>query len=249
MKFRHFSEEEIDGLPEPGTSPPAVCQKPERNWLRTRTIVTRAGKTYAGWPSQFDDTRSHHYILFTHWPRSWQRERIYLESIENDSDSLNHGVIKLLVLGGLVLLVILAWIVWMALGWIMPGTFEFEREAPPARQEARLSTAGDQPPAKRVFLSEEKTQAVPPLPPPTTPESLPCRYEELPVLRQGDENTWVLEAQQRLGTAYYPYHPDGRFGLDTWRAIKNFQRAHGLEADGIIGTETWRQLIVLEACD
>jgi peptidoglycan hydrolase-like protein with peptidoglycan-binding domain len=37
--------------------------------------------------------------------------------------------------------------------------------------------------------------------------------------------------------------PDGQFGMNTTRWIKQFQKDRGLKADGIIGVGTWQHLI------
>ena len=37
-------------------------------------------------------------------------------------------------------------------------------------------------------------------------------------------------------------YPDGKFGLLTEEAVKEFQKAHGLVADGIMGEKTWAAL-------
>ncbi|MDQ3814579.1 MAG: peptidoglycan-binding protein [Armatimonadota bacterium] len=37
---------------------------------------------------------------------------------------------------------------------------------------------------------------------------------------------------------------DGKFGTQTVRAVKNFQRRHRLIADGVVGNATWEVLIV-----
>ena len=36
---------------------------------------------------------------------------------------------------------------------------------------------------------------------------------------------------------------DGIFGMNTQNAVLRFQRAYGLVPDGIVGTQTWNQLI------
>lgn len=43
--------------------------------------------------------------------------------------------------------------------------------------------------------------------------------------------------QQRLGIEV-----DGQFGAQTEKAVMDFQRAHGLEVDGIVGDKTWAAL-------
>ncbi len=43
---------------------------------------------------------------------------------------------------------------------------------------------------------------------------------------------------------FYKGTPNGRFSLATERAVKAFQRAKGLTADGIVGAQTWTKLLV-----
>ena len=47
-----------------------------------------------------------------------------------------------------------------------------------------------------------------------------------------------VEVLQRALNIY----PDGVFGKLTEEAVKDFQRAHGLEADGVVGQKTWDAL-------
>lgn len=49
--------------------------------------------------------------------------------------------------------------------------------------------------------------------------------------------------QQALRNAgFYKGSTDGNIGLQTRQAIKEFQKANGLKADGIIGKRTWEKL-------
>ncbi|MBR5289173.1 MAG: peptidoglycan-binding protein [Clostridia bacterium] len=63
--------------------------------------------------------------------------------------------------------------------------------------------------------------------------------ETLSTLRRGDENKQVLVLQQYLlDLGYLSSQPDGQFGSGTERAVKLFQEANGLTADGIAGKGT-----------
>ena len=63
--------------------------------------------------------------------------------------------------------------------------------------------------------------------------------DTLATLRRGDENQQVLVLQQYLlSLGYLSTQPDGQFGSGTERAVKLFQEANGLTADGIAGKGT-----------
>lgn len=68
------------------------------------------------------------------------------------------------------------------------------------------------------------------------------------VLRQGSRGADVITLQYLLNMAsqFYPSVPavsqDGIFGSGTQQAVAAFQRAVGLESDGIVGPDTWRSL-------
>lgn len=57
------------------------------------------------------------------------------------------------------------------------------------------------------------------------------------VLRQGDRGPNVAKLQRMLDVA-----DDGTFGPATERAVREFQKAHGLMEDGIVGARTWDAL-------
>ena len=58
-------------------------------------------------------------------------------------------------------------------------------------------------------------------------------------LRRGDESNAVKALQQRLiSLGYLSGTADGVFGAQTYRAVKEFQRANALSADGIAGSKT-----------
>src|SRR5919202_2440803 len=61
-----------------------------------------------------------------------------------------------------------------------------------------------------------------------------------PVLRPGTSGEAVRQLQQALkGLGYDPGAIDGQFGARTEAAVKAFQKAQGITADGIVGDVTW----------
>jgi peptidoglycan hydrolase-like protein with peptidoglycan-binding domain len=50
-------------------------------------------------------------------------------------------------------------------------------------------------------------------------------------------------AQEHLRGAGANVRVTGLFARKTYRAVKRFQRSHGLRADGVIGAHTWRKLL------
>ncbi|MEG6585858.1 C40 family peptidase [Dendrosporobacter sp. 1207_IL3150] len=60
---------------------------------------------------------------------------------------------------------------------------------------------------------------------------------------QGDEGQDVASIQARLNTLGYDVVADGDFGPATTRAVKAFQKERGLEADGVIGEQTYKALM------
>ena len=61
----------------------------------------------------------------------------------------------------------------------------------------------------------------------------------LSTLRRGDQNPQVMVMQQYLADlGYLSSQPDGQFGAGTERAVKLFQEANGLTADGVAGKGT-----------
>ena len=63
------------------------------------------------------------------------------------------------------------------------------------------------------------------------------------LLRQGSRGERVRQLQNRLKElGYYSGEVDGDFGAGTLRAVKAFQKQHGLDADGLVGDKTWSVL-------
>ena len=75
----------------------------------------------------------------------------------------------------------------------------------------------------------------PPPPPPGT---------GWPVVQQGQSGHAVTAVQYLLDAHGASLTADGDFGPATRSAVVSFQSAHGLTADGIVGTMTWQALVV-----
>lgn len=57
------------------------------------------------------------------------------------------------------------------------------------------------------------------------------------IYKKGSTGATVKKIQQYLGV-----YPDGIFGILTEEAVKEFQKANALTADGIVGEKTWQKL-------
>ena len=67
----------------------------------------------------------------------------------------------------------------------------------------------------------------------------PAEPTPLPPLGNGSRGERVTELQTRLqALGYYQGEIDGQFGAGTREAVIAFQRANGLDADGLAGSET-----------
>ncbi len=77
------------------------------------------------------------------------------------------------------------------------------------------------------------------------PEPTP---ESLGVIKEGSTGNAVTILQEKLKLlGYFPGSITGSFGPETTNAVKTFQRANGLTADGIVGLNTWTVLFRLTA--
>jgi lysozyme len=63
-----------------------------------------------------------------------------------------------------------------------------------------------------------------------------------PILKKGAEGKPVQRLQRALVAAGQATAVDGDFGPGTDRAVRAFQAAHGLQADGVVGPATWAAL-------
>lgn len=67
--------------------------------------------------------------------------------------------------------------------------------------------------------------------------------EPLQLLKEGSSGPLVKQLQERLKEkGFNPGGIDGVFGLGTKAAVRAFQKANGLEADGLVGQKTWNTL-------
>lgn len=62
-------------------------------------------------------------------------------------------------------------------------------------------------------------------------------------IAKGAAGDLVVWAQEHLRAAGEAVAIDGGFGRQTLRAVEDFQSAHGLPADGVIGPQTWTALL------
>ena len=67
--------------------------------------------------------------------------------------------------------------------------------------------------------------------------------KNIPTLRRGNQGEEVADLQAMLNAKFgYNLDVDGNFGKDTENAVKDFQKKHGLTADGFVGRKTWAAL-------
>ena len=68
----------------------------------------------------------------------------------------------------------------------------------------------------------------------------------LPTVRKGNSGNAVKILQLALVAYEYnigKYGADGDFGFDTESAVRKFQKKSGIEVDGIVGKDTWSELL------
>jgi N-acetylmuramoyl-L-alanine amidase len=80
---------------------------------------------------------------------------------------------------------------------------------------------------------------------------MPGDFSAMELIRTGDRGEAVRDVQHRLLGAGLRVEPDeleGTFGPSTRAAVEAFQRARGLPPDGIVGPDTWGQLVEAGYC-
>ena len=109
---------------------------------------------------------------------------------------------------------------------------------------------------KLIPVAQEvrREMSLTPTPLPPVPASVmavtpdPSLPTAAPVMRTGSKGQEVKDLQTRLSAlGYYSGNIDGEFGPGTKEAVTAFQKANGLEADGIVGEETRELLFSVNA--
>lgn len=70
-----------------------------------------------------------------------------------------------------------------------------------------------------------------------------ARADEHETLGWGDRGADVVEAQYILVSFGYVLKADGIYGVKTFKAVVKWQKANGLDPDGVVGPKTWDSLI------
>lgn len=84
---------------------------------------------------------------------------------------------------------------------------------------------------------------LPPVPDTVREKNVVADVTPEPPLRNGSQGEKVWKLQERLkALGYYQDEVDGQFGPGTREAVIAFQKANGLDADGMAGEETQRVL-------
>jgi len=70
-----------------------------------------------------------------------------------------------------------------------------------------------------------------------------CSNGNCPNLRARNKNRYVKYLQTRLRHwGYFKFNPNGNYDSKTVEAVKRFQKAKGLSADGVVGPQTWHKI-------
>jgi len=105
---------------------------------------------------------------------------------------------------------------------------------------------GNTSPSEPVISKAEETPVETPKPVQTAPETAQNGSVVIPMitLQKGSRGTQVKVLQWLLSmNGYNVGTVDGIFGANTQKAVKAYQTAKGLSADGIVGKQTWSKLL------
>lgn len=76
------------------------------------------------------------------------------------------------------------------------------------------------------------------------PSVTPAKVKIVGVTKKGDKNVHVKALQILLADlGYYKGAIDSDFGVNTDKAVRDFQKAEGLAVDGLVGINTWLRLV------
>jgi len=91
----------------------------------------------------------------------------------------------------------------------------------------------------KMAAAQQSAMGTTPFPTRVANANLPTR----PVLKSGSKGEAVVELQATLKLlGYYNGSVSGVYDANTMKAVKQFQRAAGIKADGIAGSTTWSRL-------
>lgn len=111
-----------------------------------------------------------------------------------------------------------------------------------ARPGSPPATSATSAPAATTSSRPGTTNA--PVAPTTAAPACPSyRANDRYPLRLCDKGPAVMAVQAGLVAAGYAVDVDGYFGPGTQAAVQSFQKARGLEADGLVGPDTWPALV------
>lgn len=105
----------------------------------------------------------------------------------------------------------------------------------------------------RELVKDRLAPAPPPPPSPSDAEKAAAFYAAIkkdaakrPTIKQGDTGPWVRDLQNNLNAIVGKkvLAEDGKFGPDTTRWVKQFQKDRNLKADGIVGEATWQEILI-----
>lgn len=81
-------------------------------------------------------------------------------------------------------------------------------------------------------------------------EEQPTQAFSTQIVERGAYGDDVIELQSRLQyTGFYTSQIDGKFGYNTYWALRNFQEKYGLPVDGLLGEETKKKLVSVSEFD